>query len=149
VLAKTQPVADETAVIERPRAISISTARCSRIRTDLCVPIVPYLDRKKRSVENLTNLWSYINPSMLFGRHLGCKGNFERDVRERLPKALALLERMEDVKREALGFLKVRALWRFFDAERDGNSVHLFEPVAASPLHTFDYHAGSARMDCV
>ncbi len=85
------------------------------------------------------DLWSYINPFMLFGRHLGYKGNFERDVRERVPKALALLERIEDVKQEAAAFMKVRALWRFFEAEREGNAVHLFEPGAASPLHTFDF----------
>jgi len=35
--------------------------------------------------------------------------------------------------------VKVRALWRFFEAERDGNSVHLFEQGSASPLHTFHF----------
>jgi 5-methyltetrahydrofolate--homocysteine methyltransferase len=52
---------------------------------------------------------------------------------------LALFERIEEIKQEAAAFLKVRALWRFFEAERDGNAVHLFEPGAASPLHTFDF----------
>ena len=46
---------------------------------------------------------------------------------------------MEEVKQEAAAFLKVRALWRFFEAEREGNSVHMFEPGAGSPLHTFDF----------
>jgi 5-methyltetrahydrofolate--homocysteine methyltransferase len=139
VLAKYQAAPDKTPVVDHIQAIPISTVRCSRIRTELSVPTVPYLDRKKRLVENLTDLWSYINPFMLFGRHLGYKGNFERDVRERAPKALALLERMDEIKQEAAGFLKVRAVWRFFEAERDGNAVHLFEPGAASPMHTFDY----------
>lgn len=35
-----------------------------------------------------------------------------------MPKALALLERIEEVKQEAAAFMKVRALWRFFEAER-------------------------------
>jgi 5-methyltetrahydrofolate--homocysteine methyltransferase len=139
VLAKHQAVPEETAVVDRPQSAPLSTARCSRIRTELNIPMVPYLDRRKRSVENLTDLWSYINPFMLFGRHLGYKGNFERDVRERVPKALALLERIEEIKQEAASFMKVRALWRFFEAERDGNSVHLFEPGAMSPLHTFEF----------
>jgi 5-methyltetrahydrofolate--homocysteine methyltransferase len=139
VLAKYQAAPDETPVIERLQTIPVSTVRSSRIRTGLTVPIVPYLDRKKRLVENLTDLWSYINPFMLYGRHLGYKGNFERDVRERVPKALGLLERMEEIKREAMGFLKARAVWRFFEAEREGNAVHLFEPGAASPLHTFHF----------
>jgi 5-methyltetrahydrofolate--homocysteine methyltransferase len=139
VLAKHQAAPEEAPAMDLLQTIPVSTARSSRIRTGLSIPIVPYLDRKKRSIENLTDLWSYINPFMLYGRHLGYKGNFERDVRERVPKALALLQRMEEVKQEAAQFMKVRALWRFFEAERDGNLVHLFEPGAASPLHTFDF----------
>ena len=35
---------------------------------------------------------------------------------------------MEEVKQEAAQFMKVRAVWQFFEAERDGNAIHLFEP---------------------
>ena len=28
----------------------------------------------------LAEVWSYINPFMLYGRHLGYKGNFEKDL---------------------------------------------------------------------
>ena len=35
--------------------------------------------------------------------------------------------------------MKVRAVWQFFEAERDGNSIQLFAPGAASPLHTFKF----------
>jgi 5-methyltetrahydrofolate--homocysteine methyltransferase len=30
-------------------------------------------------------------------------------------------------------------VWQFFEAERDGNSIHLFAPGAQSPLHTFRF----------
>jgi len=43
------------------------------------------------------------------------------------------------VKNAAREFMKVRAVWRFFEAERDGNAIHLFEPGGASPIHTFRY----------
>ena len=39
---------------------------------------VPNLDRKVRLVPDLREIWSYINPFMLFGRHLGFKGDFEK-----------------------------------------------------------------------
>ncbi len=39
----------------------------------------------------------------------------------------------------AAGFMKVRAVWQFFEAEREGNSIHLFGPGAASPVHTFHF----------
>jgi 5-methyltetrahydrofolate--homocysteine methyltransferase len=139
VLAKHQAATEETAAPDRLPTMPVSTTRSSRVRTALSIPAVPYLDRKKRAVESLTDLWSYINPYMLFGRHLGYKGNFERDLRERAPKALALAERIEQIKQGAAVFMKVRAVWRFFEAERDGNAVQLFEPGALTPLHTFDF----------
>jgi 5-methyltetrahydrofolate--homocysteine methyltransferase len=43
------------------------------------------------------------------------------------------------VKEQAAKFMKIRAVWRFFEAERDGNAIHLFEPGAASPVHTFRF----------
>jgi 5-methyltetrahydrofolate--homocysteine methyltransferase len=92
-----------------------------------------------REVPNLAEVWSYINPFMLYGRHLGFKGNFEKLLAERDPKALQLSQDMDKVKAVAAEFMKVRAVWRFFEAERDGNSIHLFEPGAQSPLHTFKF----------
>ncbi|MCX6621709.1 MAG: hypothetical protein NTY38_11670, partial [Acidobacteria bacterium] len=76
---------------------------------------------------------------MLFGRHMGFKGNFEKCLAERDPKALDLLNKMEDVKRVASGFMKIRAVWRYFEAARAGNSIHLFEAGASKPIHTFRF----------
>jgi len=46
---------------------------------------------------------------------------------------------MEQVKREAARFMQVKAVWQFFEAERDGNAIHLFAPGASAPLHTFRF----------
>ena len=46
---------------------------------------------------------------------------------------------MEEVKREAATFMKISAVWQFFEAERQGNSIALFQPGAASPAHTFHF----------
>ncbi len=35
--------------------------------------------------------------------------------------------------------MKVKAVWQFFEAERDGNAIHLFAPGGASPIHTFRF----------
>jgi 5-methyltetrahydrofolate--homocysteine methyltransferase len=118
---------------------AVSVARSAKVRTNIAIPPAPYLDRKRRDIPQLTEVWSYINPFMLYGRHLGYKGNFEKALHERDEKALALFHDVEAVKQEAAQFLKVRAVWRYFEAERDGNSIHLFEPGAASPLHTFHF----------
>jgi 5-methyltetrahydrofolate--homocysteine methyltransferase len=46
---------------------------------------------------------------------------------------------MEEVKKEAAEFMKVRAVWQFFEAEAEGDSLHLFSPGAPEPLHTFRF----------
>ncbi|MCS7025463.1 MAG: methionine synthase [Bryobacteraceae bacterium] len=121
------------------RAAPASEKRSPKVRVDLPIPAAPYLDRKVRVVPNLAEIWSYINPYMLYGRHLGYKGNFEKNLHDREPKALELFHQVEEVKKRAAEFMKVRAVWRFFEAEREGNSIHLFEPGASSPVHTFRF----------
>src|SRR2546425_8607401 len=76
---------------------------------------------------------------MLYGRHMGFRGDFEKQLAARDPKALELFEGMEEVKRAAAEFMKIRAVWQFFEAEAEGNSVHLFAPGGREPLHSFHF----------
>jgi 5-methyltetrahydrofolate--homocysteine methyltransferase len=111
--------------------------RSPRVRTDLPIPAVATLERKIRLVPDLRDVWSYINPFMLYGRHLGYRGDFAKRFEEREPKAVELFESMEEVRNEAAGFMKVRAVWQFFEAEAEGNALHVFAPGAKEPLQTF------------
>ncbi len=120
--------------------VLFTSTRSHKVRTSIPIPQPPYLDRRLRHLPNLPELWSYINPYMLYGRHLGFKGNFEKTLTERDPKALSLYNQVEQIKDAAFRFLKVRAVWQFFEAERDGNSIHLFEPGATAPRHTFQFN---------
>src|SRR5579875_1624278 len=113
--------------------------RSPKVRTDIPIPPAPYLDRKVRSMPHLTEIWSYINPFMLYGRHLGFRGNFEKMLAQRDPKALELFHKVEEVKRYAETFMRPRAVWQFFEAEREGNTIHLFAPGGASPIESFRY----------
>ncbi|MGH9558742.1 MAG: vitamin B12 dependent-methionine synthase activation domain-containing protein, partial [Bryobacteraceae bacterium] len=124
---------------ETAPAVNTGTARSPKVRIDIPIPAAPYLDRRKRDVPDLAEVWSYINPFMLFGRHLGFKGNFEKAVAERDLKALELFQDVERVKEEAAKFMKIRAVWRFFEAEREGNSIRLFEPGSPNALHAFRF----------
>ncbi|HTS12155.1 MAG TPA: methionine synthase [Candidatus Limnocylindrales bacterium] len=131
-----------TIAVSEPAPSTLKDAgeeRSSRVRADLPIPPPSYLDRRKRSVPDLNEIWSYVNPYMIFGRHLGFRGNFEKALVERDPKAVELFNNMEDVKREAAKFMKVSAVWQFFEAERRGNSIALFGPGANAPLHTFHF----------
>ena len=132
----------ETLVLDEPaplQPLPVSDARSRRVGIDLPIPPVAYLDRKVRSVPDLNEIWSYVNPFMIYGRHLGFRGNFEKALAARDPRALELFNNMEEVRREAAGFMKISAVWQFFEAERVGNSIALYAPDSGTPLHTFHF----------
>jgi len=132
-------IATEVAVVEAPKV-----ARSPKVRADLPIQNVVTLERKVRLVPDLRDVWSYINPYMLFGRHLGFRGDFMKQFLARDPKALELYEGMEEVKNEAAEFMKVRAVWQFFEAESEGERLHLFAPGSQEPLHTFKFPPAEA-----
>ncbi|HXI83120.1 MAG TPA: methionine synthase [Verrucomicrobiae bacterium] len=120
-----------------------TTERSSRVRI-LSPLAAPYPERKVRDVPQLREVWEYINPQMLYVRHLGFKSNFEKALAARDPKALELHNLVEDVKAEAAKFMKVKAVWQFFDAEAEGNSIKLFSHHEGAkdtkPDHIFNFH---------
>ncbi|MCX7916072.1 MAG: B12-binding domain-containing protein, partial [Verrucomicrobiae bacterium] len=119
----------------------VPAQRSQRVR--LIPPLAaPYADRKVRTVPLLREVWEYINPQMLYVRHLGFKGNFERALAQRDPKALELYDVVETIKTEAAQFMKIRVVWQFFDVESDGNSIRVYPahaPRDAAPLHQFTF----------
>ncbi len=146
VLRAHRPGAAEPAPDTASAQVAPAARRSPKVRADLPVPDAPYLDRKVRDVPQLAEVWGYVNPQMLFGKHLGFRGSFEKRLAERDQKALELFHQMEEVKRWAAGFMKVRCVWQFFEAEGGGNSIHLFIPGAAAPVHSF--HLGrQAKQD--
>jgi len=138
VMGEHKPAA-VVATVETEEALPETTVRSSRVRV-LPAVAVPYPERKVRDVPQLREIWEYINPQMLYVRHLGFKSNFEKALAARDPKALELHNLVEDVKAEAAKFMKVKAVWQFFDAEADGNSIKLFEAGDKTPAHIFHFH---------
>ena len=128
-----------TAAPDVALAVRVRTTRSPKVRTGIPIPPAPYLDRRVRLLPNLQEIWSHINPYMLYGRHLGFRGNFEKLLAERDATARKLYQDVEEVKAEAAEFLKVRAVWQFFEAERKGNSIWLFAPGEFGPLHKFRF----------
>jgi 5-methyltetrahydrofolate--homocysteine methyltransferase len=122
-----------------PAPEPVSQQRSTKVRLDIPIPVPTVRGRVVRDVPQLAEVWSYINPMMLYRHHLGFQGNFEAELAARNPRALELHETVEALKAEAATFLKVRAVWQFFEAVPEGNAVHLFSPGAPEPLHTFTF----------
>jgi 5-methyltetrahydrofolate--homocysteine methyltransferase len=126
--------------VESSESSDLALSRSSRVRLDIEIPSPPDFERHVVDrVDDLRDVWSFINPQMLYGKHMGLRGNFERLIAENDPKAVSLVELMDRLQNDAEGWMRVVEVWRFFEAEADGNSVHLFLPEDASPIHSFDF----------
>ena len=74
---------------------------------------------------DLDEVFSYINPTMLYVRHLGYRGRFLEDLESGNERAVELHERVLRVQREMASRPNIRAsaVFRFFRAARDGEDV--------------------------
>ncbi len=100
--------------------------RSADVRLDVGIPAPPDTDGHVDEFEDLDALWDWINPAMLYGRHMGLKGA-ARKIATDDPKARKVVAAIDDVKQLARdGALHVRAIWRYFEAEADGNDLVLY-----------------------
>lgn len=102
------------------------------------VPVPPDFDRHVLRNTPIEQIWKFINPLMLYGRHLGIKGSSARlldqifqdpsakaEVTKLDPKAYQVWEKVEEVKTEFKGteILAPVAVYQFFKASSQGNRV--------------------------
>jgi len=83
----------------------------------------PDFDEHRIDALDLREVWGYVNPQMLYGKHLGLRGNFKKLRENSDEKARELEELIEKI--QDAGWMRARALYRFFRAESDGNSLHI------------------------
>ncbi len=121
----------------RPAA-EAPAVRSSLVSLDVEPIAAPYGERRlEPRLGDPRPVWDLINPQMLYGKHLGLRGSFAKKIGAGDRTALDLSNHIEVLQNEALGWMRVGAVWRFFDARSEGNSLHLFEPAGSEPVHTF------------
>ncbi len=89
----------------------------------------------------LDEIHPYLNPQMLFSKHLGLRGNFQQAVEAKDEKALRLRDTVAYVQDacQAYGWMKAHAVWRFFPARGDGNDLVLYSPDGRNEIHRFTF----------
>lgn len=102
------------------------------------VPAPPDWERHVLTNTPVEQIWDYINPLMLLGRHLGIKGKLVKllqagelkKVKAEAggEKALEIWEAVEELKGEAKQVLRPKAVYQFFRATSEGNTVSLWDP---------------------
>jgi 5-methyltetrahydrofolate--homocysteine methyltransferase len=121
-------------------AVAASSERSSRVTVDLPIPAIDNLDLHAYPGLNLDEVWQYLNPQMLYGKHLGLRGNVRSLLEKRDPKIMELKAVVEQVQQECReGAMKARAQWRFFPATAEGNRLLLHSSNGTGTVESFDF----------
>lgn len=109
---------------------SATSAQRSALRRDVPLPTVPDFERHIFRDLSLEYLWSYLNPQMLYGKHMGLRGNVYKLFEQGDPKAIEIKERVDTLFREVVERQLVRAhgVYRYFPAQADGNTILIYDP---------------------
>ena len=77
-------------------------------------------------------VFPYVNPTMLFGKHLGLRGDIAKLVGAGDERARGLHDFMERLKQQVVRekLLRLNAVWRFFPAQSDGEALLVYDPEA-------------------
>lgn len=120
---------------QAPATAIASTIRSQKIDSLRNLPQAPDTNRHVLKNTPLDQIWTYVNPLMLYGRHLGIKGAIVRqlvagqfkEIPEEQKKSIDIWEAVELVKVEAKkwGLLKPAAVYRYFHATSEGNKILL------------------------
>lgn len=112
--------------------------RSPKVESLKTIPQPPDFKRHILTKTPVEQIWEYLNPLMLYGRHLGIKGKLVKLLaagdRSRLAgeeggqKALEVWDAVQELKAEAKKVFKPKAVYQFFHAAGEGNDVLLFDP---------------------
>ena len=109
---------------------------------------VPLLDSSPRPPDlrlhvledyDLDEIFGYINPQMLYVRHLGYRGRFWEALRNDEPKAVELrrqVQRVEDIILSRSD-ITANAVFKFFPCRSDGQWLIIYEADAQTELERF------------
>ncbi|MBI3551172.1 MAG: methionine synthase [Elusimicrobia bacterium] len=112
------------------------------VRTNHDIPKPPDLKAHVISDFPVEEVFRYINPIMLYGKHLGLKGSPERMLKEGHPKAVELYRQVAEIQNEILarGLMKAKAVYRFYAAQSYGDKILLFNsPKDTEPVEIFEF----------
>jgi 5-methyltetrahydrofolate--homocysteine methyltransferase len=113
-----------------------SEVRAPQIEVLSELPTPPDYERHVVKNTPVEQIWPFINPLMLYGRHLGLKGGVIKEMMKSplskggggdLEKAREIFDVVESLKQEYKStLLKPQAVYQFFKARSQGNEILLF-----------------------
>lgn len=138
---RTRLAAQERKPVEANTAEAVAAPRVSSITHDHVIPLPPDLRSHVLDNYDLEDIFAYINPTMLYGKHLGLKGNLETLLEQGDEKAENLYRQVRAVEDEILAkkLLRARAVYKFFPAQASGDSLLVYNPTGTEVIETFQF----------
>jgi 5-methyltetrahydrofolate--homocysteine methyltransferase len=133
--------------VQKAPRVEAARVRSAAVNTLDEIPEPPDFERHVIRNVPLDQIWNFINPRMLYGRHLGVggalvklleQGNLNELRRtEEGRKLLELVDVVDSLKDECRkGAFRPKAVFRFFEAASDGNHLHVYSYEEAARLRT-------------
>ena len=140
-------LAAEEARQQAASAAPVADVDPARVRQDYDVPNPPDLRLHVLKDYDLDRIFPYINPQMLYVRHLGYKGRFADDLEQGEPSAVELRDRVRQVEDLMLAHSEIRAsaVFKFFPAQSDGQHLLIYSPDGKTVLERFRFGRQSQR----
>ena len=119
----------------------------AQVSHDFDVPNPPDLRLHVVQDYDLNEIFPYINPQMLYVRHLGYKGRFADALQREESDALELRESVRKVEDIMLAHPDVRAnaVFKFFPCRSDGQDLLIYAPDGETVLERFHFGRQSQR----
>jgi len=119
----------------------------AQIRHDFPVPHPPDLRLHILKDYDLAAIFPYINPQMLYVRHLGYQGRFAEALAREERDALELREQVRRVEDEMLARsdIQANAVFKFFPCRSDGQTLLIYGPDGRTVLERFYFGRQAQR----
>ncbi|MBI4178916.1 methionine synthase [bacterium] len=131
-----------------PAARAAIPSRSPEIDPLVPIPAPPDLKRHVLMDYNLDEIFPYINPLMLYKKHLGLKsvasspleGEDRGGGSALSPREREIIDVVESLKSDcAAGLMRARAVFQFFPCRSEGDKIHLYDPPGKKVVETFDF----------
>ncbi|MGH7786907.1 MAG: methionine synthase [Candidatus Binatia bacterium] len=128
-------------VQRKAAAATAAPVRAAVVRRDHDIPTPPDLKLHVLRNYDLDAIFPYINPVMLYTRHLGFKGKFTDALAAGDARALELQREVRAVEEIMLqrADIGASAVFKFFRAASEGETLHILSPDGAAVLESFHF----------
>ena len=124
----TKVIADKSALVKNP------------IKQLDSIPQPP--DLKIHSIVlPIEDVWNLVNPTMLYNRHLGYRGNFTNDLKVNVKKATDLFESVNKVKEilKTNENLQAKVVYKFFKTKSENNDLIIYDSNSENEISRFTF----------